>query len=125
MSVLDTVLPTSIPYPIRGGIIRAVRTGVAILLAAVAASLTDGSIISQVDFIPTEYKPAIILGLSTAFAGVDKWLRERDLVGDVPEEDADVPTSGPTEPITGDVPAEEPITDGVNPDTFDDPKDDV
>ncbi len=78
--MLDKLVPSSLPYPIRGGIIRAIRTAVAILLGAVATSIADGSLISGISFIPPEYAPVVLLGASTALAGIDKWLRERGLV---------------------------------------------
>jgi hypothetical protein len=88
--MLDKLIPMSLPYPIRGGIIRAIRTAIAILLAALAVSIADGSIIESFSFIPAEYAPVILLALSTAFAGLDKWLRERGLVA----EDAEIPLVG-------------------------------
>lgn len=95
--MLDKLVPGSLPYPIRGGIIRAIRTGVAMIMAGVATSIADGSIIQGLNFIPAEYAPAVLLGLSTAFVGIDKWLRERGLEGDV-DANLDVPTSGAAGP---------------------------
>lgn len=97
--MLDKIVPIQLPYPIRGAIIRSIRTGIAILLAGVAASIADGSIIAQISFIPEEYRPVVLLGLSTLFVGIDKYLRERDLVG---SEDDNIPLGDPAEP--GDLP---------------------
>ncbi len=93
--MLDKLVPIQLPYPIRGAIIRSVRTAIAILLAGLAASIADGSIIAQIAFIPEEYKPVVLFGLSTAFVGIDKFLRERDLVANPDEE---LPTSDNTGP---------------------------
>ena len=95
--MLDKLVPGSLPYPIRGGIIRGVRTAIAMIMAGVATSIADGSIIKDLSFIPAEYAPAVLLFLSTAFVGIDKFLREKGLEGDV-DANLDVPTSGATGP---------------------------
>lgn len=83
--MLDKLIPIQLPYPIRGAIIRSIRTGIAILLAGLAASIADGSVIAQISIIPVEYRPVVLLALSTAFVGIDKYLRERNLVGNADE----------------------------------------
>jgi hypothetical protein len=150
--MFDTLIPTSIPYPIRGAIIRAVRTAVAILVSGVSASIADGSIIQGFSFIPAAYTPVVIMLLSTTLVGVDKWLRERGLeaeanesvdapltdnisVVNVPSPVVNVSTDTPvdTEPVvetvpdisvTENAPKDEVLLDDENPTVFDDPVDD-
>lgn len=126
MGVLDTFIPVSIPYPIRGGIIRGVRTAVAFILAGVAASIADGSVIASFHFIPAAYDPAVLLGLGAAFTGVDKWFRERGLVEDIQNMNPQPLTDEvvAVEPIVGTDPVDHTATgavDGVDPVVFDDP----
>jgi hypothetical protein len=155
MSILESIVPVQLPYPIRGAIIRSIRTGVAILLAGVSASIADGSIIKDLAFIPAAYSPVVIMALTTTFVGVDKWLRERGLVEEAQETAASVPVTDntsvvsvpapavnvppkPDSDLTGPTPVEpvvEPITDeatddgviedGENPTIFDDPSNDT
>ncbi len=144
MGVLD-LIPEQIPYPIRGGIIRGVRTLVAMVLAGIGASIADGSIIKDIHLWPSVYSPAVLLGLSTAFVAIDKWFRERGLVQEAEEANAGVPVTenvsvvkvpdpavnvlddavAPEAPLT-DVPAvgETPVDDGTDPTEFDDPVED-
>jgi len=98
--MLDRILP-AMPYPIRGAIIRAIRVAIAILLAGLAASIADGSIIAGLSFLPPEYVPVVIMLLTVLFTGVDKWLRERGLV----EDDAAIPLNDNVDPA-GKLPAD-------------------
>jgi hypothetical protein len=91
MFSLDSLFPASVPYPIKGGIIRGIRTGIAFVLAGVAASIADGSLVHEIRFLPPEYVPFVTLGLTTAFTGVDKWLREKGLVDQAAEDAAKLP----------------------------------
>jgi hypothetical protein len=77
---LYDIIPEAIPYPIRSGIVRAVRTAIAAVLAGVSAAILDGSLLDAVQIVPTAYYPAVTMGLTTLFLGIDKWLRERGLV---------------------------------------------
>lgn len=81
--ILDKILPTQIPYPIRGAIIRGVRTFTAIVLGGITASVADGSLIAGISIIPPAYAPAVLLAVTTALVTVDKWLRERGLIEDL------------------------------------------
>lgn len=99
MSILDSIIPIQLPYPIRGGIIRGVRTAVAMILAGVAASIADGSIIKEITIIPAAYTPAVLIALSTAFVSIDKWLRERGLVAEANE-------AAKNSPLTDELPAD-------------------
>lgn len=144
--MLDKLIPMGIPYPIRGAIIRAIRTAIAILLGGISAAIADGSIVSQVHFIPIAYSPVITLALSTTFVAVDKYLRERGLVEDAKELAAGTPLTGtsvvdvpkPAVNVSNDVEEppttmeeqasvvdeatpDAPLTDDVNPTEFDDP----
>ena len=85
ISLIDLPILKELPFPIKSGIVRGIKVFIAIVLAAVAASFADGSIIAQITIIPPEYKPAVIMGLTTAFTAIDKWLRERGLVADAKE----------------------------------------
>lgn len=148
MNILDNLVPQQLPYAIRGGIIRGIRTGVGFILAGIATSIADGSIIQGIAIIPPAYGPFVLLGLTTTFVSVDKWLRERGLVEDA--ENANIPIAeelptveapvnvipenvtdqvneieAETVPTTDTVPDEGAVTDDVNPTEFDDPVDDT
>lgn len=101
---LYDAIPGGLPYPIRSGIVRAVRTGLVALLAGVSAALLDGSLLDAVRIVPQEYYPAVTMALTTVFVGVDKWLRERGLLDEAKEEGL-VPQSATEIPETekGDV----------------------
>jgi len=103
--MLDKLVPMQLPYPIRGAIIRGIRTFIAIVLAGLAASIADGSIIEQISIIPEAYKPVVLLGLSTTFVAIDKYLREKDLVGD---EDDNIPLSENSDDVDPENPADLP-----------------
>jgi len=80
MASLYDVVPDALPFPIRSGLVRAVRTAIAIVISGVAASIADGSLLGAIQVIPAGYAPAVTMALTTAIMGVDKWLRERNLV---------------------------------------------
>lgn len=79
-----------VPLAVQLGVNRAVRTGIAAILAGVFTSIADGSILTQITVIPGAYIPTVLMGLTVFFMGVDKWLRERGLVDDSA---LDIPTS--------------------------------
>lgn len=72
----------ALPYPIASGIVRAVRTAIGIVLAGVVTSVADGSLLGVVHVVPAEYAPMVTAALGTFLVGVDKWLRERNLLED-------------------------------------------
>lgn len=139
--MLDKLIPSNLPYPIRGAIIRGIRTAIAFLLAGVSASIADGSLISGLGgIIPAAYTPVVTLLLTTTFVGVDKWLRERGLVEEVEAQSGgsltdnagetpsvvDVPPPAVNVNSGESVPAVDEATDtaveeDVNPTEFDDP----
>lgn len=136
MAILEApekIVPESLPYPIRGGLIRGLRTGIAFVLAGVVASVADGSLLGAVKIVPVEYAPFVTGALGVILVSVDKWLREKGLIDkaaedaaglelgeNVPVDEPEVPTTGPVGSTTDDVPAEGPLDDGVDPDVFDD-----
>lgn len=95
--MLDNLFPAWVPYPIKGGIIRGIRTGIAAVLAGVSASVLDGSLFNVVHIIPAGYFPVATMAATTFLVGFDKWLRERGLLEDakaagvVPETAKEVP----------------------------------
>lgn len=78
--MLDNLFPAWVPYPIKGGILRAVRTAIAAVLAGVVASVGDGSLFNLIHIIPVGYAPVFTMAATTFLVGLDKWLRERGLV---------------------------------------------
>lgn len=96
--MLDTIIPTSIPYPIRGAIIRAIRTGVAIIVSAVIAYVSSGGLTKDLDFLTPEQGLLLVAVLTPILTAIDKWLREKGIEGDVPDDEAlteNVPDDGP------------------------------
>lgn len=86
MFSLYDLIPEAIPYPIRAGIVRAIRTAIAAILAGISAAILDGSLLDAIKIVPPEWYPAATMALTTLFLGIDKWLREKGLVEDAKEQ---------------------------------------
>ena len=84
-SLYDLPVLKDLPFPIKSGIVRGIKTLIAIVLAGIATSIADGSLLGLVSFIPEEYKVFATGILTSIFLAVDKWLRERGLVEDAKE----------------------------------------
>lgn len=80
--MLDNLFPAWVPYPIKGGILRGIRTALAAILAGVVAAVGDGSLFNLVHIIPPAYSPVFTMAATTFLVGVDKFLRERGLLED-------------------------------------------
>jgi hypothetical protein len=93
---------------------------VALIIAGIAASVADGSIIANISVIPVAYAPFVLAFLSTALVGLDKFLREKGL-----EDAAPQVTPAPVTPAVQDAPdvappditnpANGPVNDPANP----------
>jgi len=106
MPELASLVPESVPYPIRGGILRGVRTAIAFVLAGVVASVADGSLLNTVKIVPPEYAPFVTGALGTLLVSVDKFLREKGLIDQAAEDAAGLHLSDSvTPPSVVDVPA--------------------
>jgi len=89
MFSLYDLVPKALPEPIRAGIVRGVRTAIALVLAGVTTAIADGSLLNAIKVIPPEYAVMATGVLSSIFMAVDKWLRDRGLVEDLKAEEAD------------------------------------
>jgi hypothetical protein len=101
---LDRLIPSSVPYPIKGGIMRGIRTLLAMVLAGIATSLADGTLIKV---IPAAYAPMVVIILGAVLAAIDKFLRERGLLE---AQDHTDPEGLPvTDPVTEEETADDPV----------------
>lgn len=130
--MLDKLVPASLPYSIRGSIIRGIRTFLSTVMAGIFTAITNGTIISNLNFIPKDYAPVVLLLLTTIFMTADKYLREKGLEDDqnpplplppeppvvpdpvVPDQANEISPADPTPPDIND-PANGPATDNATP----------
>lgn len=87
---LDSLVPAKLPYPVRGAIIRFVRTlgswGIGAVIAAIPAVVLH---------LPLEYQLVATGILSPTIAAIDKYLREKGY-----EETTDPIPTGPPAPTS-------------------------
>jgi hypothetical protein len=104
---LDRLIPSAVPYPIKGGIMRGIRTLLAMVLAGIATSLADGTLIASIKVIPAAYAPMVVIILGAVLAAIDKFLRERGLLE---AQDHTDPEGLPvTDPVTEEETADDPV----------------
>lgn len=77
--MLEKLVPQNFTYPQRGGILRGLRTLAAIFVAGLGVMVADGSITSELNFLPKDVAPLIILFLPPLITGFDKYFREKDI----------------------------------------------
>lgn len=88
-SIYDPIF-ARLPYWLAAGIVRTIKVAIAGVIAFILVALGDGSIAAQINFLPGEYVPFIIMALTTFFTGLDKSLRARGVIDEV----TNLPTSG-------------------------------
>lgn len=117
-----------LPYPVAAGIVRGIKVGLSFIIAAIAAGIANGSLISGIGIIPPEYTTFATLVLTSAIISAEKYLRENGLINDT----KDLPTStvsdtGPVDyvvpvpAITDTIPTVPTTTEGTQPEINDTP----
>lgn len=87
---LDSLIPTSIPYSVRGAIIRGVRGVISAAVAFAIVGIGNGTILEPLNLSP-QISVLIAATIAPALQAIDKYLREKGY-----EDDANTPT--PVEP---------------------------
>ena len=64
---------TSIPYPTRGALLRAMKAGLSVAVGILVAALAQGILL------PPETSPIIVLVVTSVLQAVDKYLREAQI----------------------------------------------
>lgn len=85
----------NLPYPVASGIVRAIKTGLAFILAGLAAALADGTLLKGVGIIPAGYLPIVTTIIGMILVGVEKSARENGLLNDVKDIEISSISSGP------------------------------
>lgn len=85
----------SLPYPVKGAVLRGLKAGLAVLVSALLVAATAGTLF------PMAWGPVVIGLLTMGLQGVDKYIREWNISEEDKAENADVPTSEPVpdEPV--------------------------
>lgn len=94
-----------LPYPIAAALVRGIRSFTTIFIAALIASVADGSIFHEIQAIPPGQIPLLVAVISPILMGVDKWLRERGLQEEIKDLQTSGISTGPPEDIINPPPA--------------------
>ena len=81
-------------YPTQGAILRALKSGLSVVVGILLAGLSQGVIM-----LPAEWSPAIVLVVTMVLQSVDKFLRETQIANTAAVSDAAIgPGKTPTPP---------------------------
>jgi hypothetical protein len=100
-----------LPYPLKGGLLRALKAGLATTVGILLALATGGLLF------PTAWSPAVVIAVTMALQALDKFLRETE----IEKENANTPLNDEID-LPGDFDPEDEVADNV---PLDDPEEEV
>src|SRR6185369_6538840 len=82
----------ALPYPIKGALLRGLKAGLSVIVAALLTAATAGTLF------PVTWGPAVIVLLTTALQALDKYIREWNIDVENTEANSGIPTADPVTP---------------------------
>lgn len=77
----------ALPYPVKGALLRGLKAGLSVLVAALLTAATAGTLF------PVAWGPSVILILTMALQAADKFIREWNIDTENKEDNSGIPTS--------------------------------